>query len=240
MVMAANESIVKKKGYRRPRTKVGQKVILPYNADQIYTVEDLGEIDPKPVYSFFKRLLDVVFSALLLILLSVPMLIMGLAVWTTSKGKALYRQDRLGLNGKPFKIIKFRSMVEDAEKDGAQWAQGDGDSRITRVGLFLRKTRFDELPQLWCIFKGTMSFVGPRPEREVFYEEFEKYIHGFSQRLKVKPGLTGLAQINGGYDLRPEEKILYDVEYIKTRNLWLDIKLMFQTVAVVFNHEGAR
>lgn len=239
--MVANEAVAKKKRvYSRPRTKIGQKVILPYEIDREYTVEDLGELEKKPMYDFFKRLFDIVFSATMLIVLAIPMLIMAFAVWSTSKGKALYKQDRLGLNGKPFRILKFRSMVEDAEKDGAQWAGGDGDKRITKVGLFLRKTRFDELPQLFCILKGTMSFVGPRPEREVFYHEFEKYIHGFSQRMKVKPGLTGLAQVNGGYDLRPEEKIVYDVEYIKKRSFWLDLKLMFQTVAIVFNHQGAK
>lgn len=238
--MVAYEQTPQKRAYRRPRTALGQKVILPYTADREYTVEDLGELEPKPVYEFFKRIFDIVLSALLLVLLAIPMILMGLAVWCTSKGKALYRQDRLGLGGKPFSIIKFRSMVDDAEKNGAQWADGDGDNRITKVGMFLRKTRFDELPQLWCILKGTMSFVGPRPEREVFYDEFEKYIHGFRQRLKVKPGLTGLAQVNGGYDLRPEEKIVYDIEYIKKRSFALDVKLIFQTVAIVFSHEGAR
>ncbi len=238
--MTAYERILNNKAYRRPRTAIGKKVILPYAADREYTVEDLGQLESKPLYAFCKRLFDIVLSATLLILLAIPMFIMGLAVWCTSKGTALYRQDRLGLNGKPFSIIKFRSMVEDAEKDGAQWANGDGDKRITKVGMFLRKTRFDELPQLWCILKGTMSFVGPRPEREVFYDEFEKYIHGFRQRLKVKPGLTGLAQVSGGYDLRPEEKIVYDIRYIKERSFLLDLKLIFQTIAIVFNHQGAR
>lgn len=238
--MAINEKTISYKRRKRPRTDPHKRVILPYEPDREYTVEPLGEIDQKPVYSFFKRVLDVVLAAILLIVLAIPMLCMAAAVWATSKGKALYRQDRLGLNGKPFQIIKFRTMFEDAEKDGAQWAHGDGDDRITKVGLFLRKHRFDELPQLWCILRGTMSFVGPRPEREVFYDEFERYIHGFRERLKVKPGLTGLAQVNGGYDLRPEEKIVYDVEYIKNRSLWLDIRLMFQTVSVIFTHHGAR
>lgn len=239
--MAANEMAPqRKKAYRRPRTGLKQKVILPYEADKEYTVEDLGDVDPKPVYNFFKRIFDIVFAVILLILLAIPMLIIGVAVWATSKGTVLYKQDRLGLEGKPFRILKFRTMVHDAEKDGAQWAQGEDDDRITKVGMFLRKSRFDELPQLLCILKGTMSFVGPRPEREVFYKEFEKYIHGFHQRMKVKPGLTGLAQVNGGYDLRPEEKIVYDVEYIKNRSFLLDLKLIFQTVAIVFSHEGAK
>lgn len=239
--MIVNEVAVKRKQvYKRPRTQIGQKVILPYEADREYFVPSLGELPERPLYSLGKRLFDIGLSLVLLILLAIPMMIMGLAVWGTSKGKALYKQERLGLNGKPFYILKFRSMVDDAEKNGAQWSQGDKDNRITKVGMFLRKTRFDELPQLFCILQGTMSFVGPRPERAVFYEEFEKYIHGFSERLKVKPGLTGFAQVNGGYDLRPEQKIVYDIDYIKNRSFWGDIKLMFQTVAIVFNHNGAK
>lgn len=131
-------------------------------------------------------------------------------------------------------------MVADAEKNGAQWSEGIEDERITSVGQVLRKFRLDELPQLFCIFIGTMTIVGPRPERECFYNEFEKYIHGFSQRLKVKPGLTGHAQINGGYNLAPHEKIIFDIEYIKKRSLWFDIKIIFKTIAVVFTHEGAK
>ena len=96
------------------------------------------------------------------------------------------------------------------------------------------------MPQFWCILKGDMSLVGPRPEREVYYDEFEQYIHGFRERLKVKPGLTGLAQIRGGYFLKPEKKILYDIEYIKNRSIWLDIKILFGTVRVVLTREDAK
>ncbi|MBQ3259379.1 MAG: sugar transferase [Clostridia bacterium] len=239
--MIINEVAVKRKQvHKRPRTQIGQKVILPYTADREYFVPSLGDLPERPWYSLGKRVVDIALSLVLIMVLAIPMLVMGLVVWCTSKGAAFYKQERLGLNGEPFHILKFRSMVEDAEKNGAQWANGDGDDRITKVGLFLRKTRFDELPQLFCILKGTMSFVGPRPERAVFYEEFEKYIHGFSERLKVKPGLTGLAQVNGGYDLRPEQKIVYDIDYIKNRSFWGDIKLILQTVAIVFTHNGAR
>lgn len=216
------------------------KVILPYEIRGEYYVEPLGDIPRKTVYSFLKRLFDILFSALLLVLLLLPMLLLAVAVKCSSPGSVLFFQDRLGKNGKPFRIIKFRTMYHDAEKDGAQWSCGDDDPRITRIGSFLRKTRLDELPQLWCIFTGTMSFVGPRPEREIFYNEFELYIHGFRQRLKVKPGLTGLAQVNGGYDLRPEEKILYDIEYIKKRSIRLDIQILLRTIAVVFTHDGAK
>jgi lipopolysaccharide/colanic/teichoic acid biosynthesis glycosyltransferase len=137
-------------------------------------------------------------------------------------------------------LVKFRSMVADAEKDGAKWSDGDNDNRITKVGKFLRKTRVDELPQLWACFTGELSIIGPRPERPEFYEAFEEHVHGFSQRLKVKPGVTGLAQVSGGYDLRPEEKVLFDIEYIKKRSLGLELKILFKTVGVVFSHKGAK
>ena len=127
----------------------------------------------------------------------------------------------------------------DAEADGPQWAKKD-DCRCTRLGTFLRHTRLDELPQLWNILKGDMSLVGPRPERACFYEEFETYIHGFHYRLLVKPGLTGLAQVNGGYDLKPEEKIVYDIQYIENQSILTDMNCLLKTVSLVFTHEGAR
>lgn len=109
-----------------------------------------------------------------------------------------------------------------------------------RLGRFLRKTRLDELPQLWNVLKGELSIVGPRPERECFYKEFETYIHEFSNRLKVKPGLTGLAQVNGGYDLKPEEKIVFDMEYIRERSVWIDLGIILKTVGVMVFGRGAK
>ena len=217
-----------------------EQVILPFEKTGEFFVEPLGEVVPKPLYAFWKRAFDIVASFCALVVFALPMLVVAVIIRCTSPGPALYRQERLGLNGKKFDIIKFRSMILDAEADGAQWSAGDQDPRITPFGSFLRKTRIDELPQLLCILQGTMSIVGPRPERECFYEEFETYIHGFHERLKVKPGLTGLAQVEGGYNLRPEEKVLHDVEYIKTRSFWLDLAIIFRTVKVVFTHEGAK
>lgn len=234
------EPVAVKDSFCGQRDEFDVSVILPYEKSGEYFVESLGEVPAKPVYSFLKRLIDIAASACAMLILAAPMLVIAIVVRCTSPGPAIYRQERVGKDGKRFYILKFRSMREDAEADGAQWSQGDDDPRITRVGAFLRKTRLDELPQLWCIFIGQMSIVGPRPEREVFYREFETYIHGFRERLKVEPGLTGLAQVNGGYDLRPEEKILYDVEYIKNRSLALDLKIMFQTVGVVFTRDGAK
>lgn len=214
------------------------KVVLPFEKTGEYYIESLGEIPKKPVYSFFKRTMDIILSGIAMIVLAVPMLIIAVLVKIKSPGPVFYSQDRLGYNGKNINIIKFRTMNVDAEKNGAQWSQGDEDPRIYPFGRILRKFRLDELPQLWCIFKGDLSIVGPRPEREIFYNEFETYVHGFRERLKVKPGLTGLAQVSGGYDLKPEEKILYDVEYIKKRSLWQDMKIMLKTIGIILNGGG--
>ena len=215
-------------------------VIMPFEANEEFFVEQLGEIEEKPLYDFTKRLFDIVVSAVALIVLLIPMAIIGVIIKCNSSGKILYSQERLGYKGKKIQVIKFRTMYSNAEEKGAQWSDGDNDERIFPFGKILRKFRLDELPQLWCILKGDMSIVGPRPERECFHDAFETYIHGFSERLKVKPGLTGHAQINGGYDLKPEEKVVYDVEYIKNRSLWFDLKIIFGTVKVVFTHEGAK
>ena len=205
---------------------------------EFYKVREV-DFKEKKVYEFVKRLFDIVASFCALVIALIPMGFISLAVIMDSKGGALYKQERLGKNGKPFILYKYRSMRENAEKDGAQWADED-DDRCTKVGAFLRKTRMDELPQLVNILKGDMSIVGPRPERKIFYDEFATYIDGFDKRLLVKPGLTGLAQVNGGYDLKPYEKIVPDVQYIENRSFWLDIKIIFKTVAIVFNHDGAR
>ena len=209
-----------------------KKVILPYTPTREYEVESVGELPRKPVYELAKRCFDVILSAVLLLFFAFPMLLIGLAVKLTSPGPALYTQERLGKDGKQIKICKFRTMVFDSEIDTIRWSYDD-DPRVTPLGRFLRKYHIDELPQLWDIFRGVLSFVGPRPERKVFYDAFETYIHGFHQRLMVKPGLTGLAQITGGSLMPPEEKILCDIEYIRNRSLMMDLKLIVKTVLVV-------
>lgn len=190
-------------------------------------------------YLFVKRAMDVVCSLLAAIVLVLPMLLVAAIIKIDSPGPAIFKQERLGMNGQPFVMYKFRSMIVNAESRGPVWSDRD-DFRCTRVGRVIRKFRVDELPQLINIIKGDMSIVGPRPERAHFYREFELYIPGFKNRLAVKPGLTGLAQVNGGYDLLPEEKIVYDMEYIAKRSLLLDIKCILKTVCVLFSHEGAR
>lgn len=176
--------------------------------------------------------LFVTLSLAALAILAVPMAIIALAVKLDSPGPVFYRQERLGKNGKPFELVKFRSMRTDAEKAGAQWAK-EHDPRVTRMGHIMRACRLDELPQFWGVVKGDLSLVGPRPERAVFYDAFEKYIPGFKQRLMVTPGITGLAQVNGGYDLKPVEKIQYDVEYIKHQSFGMDMAILMKTVITV-------
>lgn len=209
-----------------------KKVILPYTPTKEYKIEPLEDLPRKPIYELVKRCFDVVLSAFLLLLFAIPMFVIGLAVKLTSPGPAFYTQERLGKDGKQIKICKFRTMVSDSEVDTIRWSY-DEDPRVTPLGRILRKYHIDELPQLWDIFRGVLSFVGPRPEREVFYDAFETYIHGFRERLKVKPGLTGLAQVTGGSFMPPEEKIVCDIEYIRKRSIWLDVKLIIKTVIVV-------
>lgn len=215
--------------------KMGTEVIYK----EYYVAPRVTKIAGGKGYLFLKRAFDICASLFAIIILALPMLLLSIAIKIDSKGTVLYKQERLGKDGKPFNVLKFRSMRMDAESSGAQWA-ANNDPRVTKMGNFLRKCRLDELPQLFCILGGSMTIVGPRPERPVFYDEFDKYIDGFRQRLLVKPGLTGLAQVSGGYDLQPEQKIVYDVEYIENRSVKLDLKVIFATVAVIFSHNGAR
>ncbi|AQQ54226.1 sugar transferase [Planococcus lenghuensis] len=178
-----------------------------------------------------------IFIGLPLILLII--LIAGIAIKLESKGSVFYSQQRLGMQGQVFTIYKLRSMVSDAEKEGAKWAEKD-DCRVTEVGKFIRKTRIDELPQLLNILKGDMSLIGPRPERPELTEEFRRELPDFVERLRVRPGITGLAQINGGYDLSPEQKLMYDLFYIRNQNLFFDLKILYKTWKIIFTGSGAR
>lgn len=216
------------------------------NIEETYDFKILKGTDPEIVkvsgskaYLFFKRAFDIVAAIVVGLVLLLFMPIIAAAIKLDSKGPVLFKQERLGKDGKPFMMYKFRSMHTDAEENGPQWAKVD-DRRVTRVGKFLRKTRIDELPQMWNIIAGDMSFVGPRPEREFFYAKFERNIPNFRDRLAVKPGLTGLAQVNGGYELDPQSKLDYDIEYMGSRSILLDIKCILKTVKLVFTHDGAR
>lgn len=190
-------------------------------------------------YDIFKRILDILFSFILIIVLLPLMVIICILVRVESKGNVLYYQKRVGKDGKEFTLYKIRSMVDKAEKDGEKMTIRN-DERITKIGRVIRKTRLDELPQLFNILKGDMTFVGPRPEREIFIKEIEKTIPNFRKRLEVKQGLTGLAQVSGGYDLDFEDKLKYDLYYIKNRNIILDSKIIFETIKVIITGVGAR
>lgn len=190
-------------------------------------------------YENIKSSIEFIFSLLLLII-AVPFCILAcIAIYVELRVNPIYTQKRVGLNGRVFKIYKLRSMYIDAEKDGPKWAS-ENDERITKVGRIIRKTRIDELPQLVNILKRDMSFIGPRPERPEFIKEFIKYIPDFNDRLLVKPGITGWAQVNGGYSLTPKEKLEFDKYYIKNRGFKLDLLILIKTIIVIFTRHGAR
>ncbi len=184
---------------------------------------------------FFIATLDISISLILLILTAVPMLIISILIKLTSRGTVIYKQKRVGKNGKTFTLYKFRTMVKEAEKKVGPVLAKQDDSRVTKTGKVLRTTRFDELPQLFNVLCGQMSLVGPRPERPHFVK-LHKALQGL--RLAVKPGLTGLAQIRNIYDLHPKHKIKYDYLYIQRRSLGLNLKIMLQTIPVVFFKKG--
>lgn len=197
-------------------------------------------LDKKKKYLFFKQVADISVSILLSPVLIIIVFIAGIVIKMDSKGPIIYSQQRVGKNGNVFTIYKLRSMRTDAEKHtGAVWAEKD-DPRITRVGKVLRKFRIDELPQFLNIITGDMSLIGPRPEREDLTDLFENEIPGFKDRLLVKPGITGLAQVNGGYNISPKEKLIYDREYIINIGIKEDIKILFKTVGVIFTGHGSR
>lgn len=200
--------------------------------------KDLG-INETFYYRIIKRILDIIFSLILLIATSPILIVSLIIVFLQDFKNPIFSQKRVGVRNEEFTIYKIRSMVHNAEKDGAKWAEKN-DMRVTLFGKFIRKTRIDELPQLWNVIKGDMSIIGPRPELEVFYIEFEETIPNFRDRLAVKPGLTGWAQVNGGYDITPEQKLKYDLEYIDNLSFKLETKIFFKTIKVIFTGDGAR
>ncbi len=185
---------------------------------------------------FFKRLMDIAISIAGIVLLSPIMLVIIVAIKAYDGGPVFYKQERLTKDARPFQILKFRSMVVDSEADGARLARA-GDDRITLPGRILRRTHFDELPQLFNVLKGEMSIVGPRPERREIFEKYEESIPEFKFRLKMKAGLTGYAQVYGQYNTAPYDKLKLDLTYIANYSLWLDVKLCFLTVKILFQKE---
>ncbi len=191
-------------------------------------------MDDMSCISLFKRVFDVCLSGFGLVV-SLPLwLIIAASIKLEDGGPVFYSQERVGKGGKVFKVYKFRSMIPDAEKHtGAVWAS-EHDPRVTRVGRILRATAMDELPQLWSIFKGDMSFVGPRPERPELVEEFTREIPRFMERFRVQPGLTGVAQVYGKYDTLPRHKLKYDLFYIRHASFALDIQLILFSFLITF------
>jgi sugar transferase (PEP-CTERM system associated) len=190
-----------------------------------------------------KRAFDIVVSLVLLVLALPVLAVTAAAILLESGTPVLYRQERVGRGGISFTLLKFRSMRIDAEGDGAaRWADRD-DDRVTRVGRFIRRTRIDELPQLWNVLGGEMSFVGPRPERPCFVTELTRAIPFYAVRQSVKPGITGWAQVRYTYAASVEDaerKLRYDLYYVKNHSLFLDLVILVQTVRVVLLGRGAR
>ncbi len=203
------------------------------------------DLDRQPlprVSPIIGRIFDILVSVALLVTTVPLMIVVAILVRLDSSGTVLYRQERLGLNGRPFTLMKFRSMRSNAEAGGPAWAQRR-DPRVTRIGSFMRKTRIDELPQLVNILRGEMSFIGPRPERQHFVEQLTLAIPFYDERARVKPGLTGWAQVNYPYGASVEDaraKLSYDLYYIKHRSLLFDILILLSTVRVILFQEGAR
>ena len=188
-----------------------------------------------------KRLLDILISFILLVISLPVVIISAIAIKLDSKGPVFFKQERSGMNGKSFKMVKFRSMFQDAEKHtGPVWSQKD-DPRITRSGKILRKLRIDEIPQMYNVLKGEMSLVGPRPERPFFVEKLSEQIPYYKRRLKVRPGITGWAQVKHKYDESIEDvkiKLRYDLFYIENMSIRMDMKILFRTIFVVIFGKG--
>jgi lipopolysaccharide/colanic/teichoic acid biosynthesis glycosyltransferase len=211
---------------------------LDKHEDKPYLV--VGPLGLSISQSIIKRSVDLVLA----VIGSLPLIIVTpiIAIYNLfgSPGPLLYAQERIGLNGKPFMLLKFRTMIPNAEQAVGPVLALDDDPRITKIGKFLRATRLDELPQIINIIKGEMSIVGPRPERDHFIGKFKENIPGYELRLMVKPGLTGLAQVKSKYNTAPQDKLIFDMQYICHYSLWLDLKIIVQTVCVLLTPDAAR
>lgn len=225
--------------------------ILPRVYDMLTGAARIVEIDGQPLVRItehkmsdaelcIKRAMDVVLSSCVMVLLSPLYILLYILVYATSKGKAIYRQERIGLHGVPFYILKFRTMHEDAERKKPMLSK-DNDPRITRVGAFLRKYRLDELPQMWNVLRGDMSLVGPRPERAYFIRQIEQKAPYYCLLYKIRPGLTSWGPIKVGYTDTVDkmvERLNYDITYMENMSLRLDLKIMFFTIGVIIDGKG--
>jgi exopolysaccharide biosynthesis polyprenyl glycosylphosphotransferase len=185
-----------------------------------------------------KRLLDLAAGSALLLLASPVLAVCALAVRASSPGEILYRQTRVGRGRRPFTLYKLRTMRQDAEAESGEVLAQPGDPRLTPTGAFLRRFRLDEIPQLFNVLQGTMSLVGPRPERPGFVRRYLKEVPGYAERFSLAPGLTGLAQVNGDYYSSPQNKLRYDLAYLANWTLWLDLSILLRTVKIVLTSRG--
>jgi exopolysaccharide biosynthesis polyprenyl glycosylphosphotransferase len=214
--------------------------MIPLGAiNQVWFLENLSE-GGKRGYEISKRFIDITLSLIIGIVSLIFYPVIMMSILLSSKGPIFYTQNRVGRHDKNFRIIKFRTMIVDAEKNGAVWAK-ENDMRVTRLGNFMRKTRIDELPQVWNILKGEMSFVGPRAERPEFHSQLQESVPFFQERYLIKPGLTGWAQINYRYGGSVDDtavKLKYDLYYIKNRSLILDLGIILKTIRIALQQAG--
>ena len=193
-----------------------------------------------PFYDPVKQVFDILFAVISLLVLSPLLILLSLTIRISGKGPVIYSQDRIGKNGKPFSIYKFRSMVYDAEK-GIPRLAGDNGEKVTRIGSVMRKYRIDEIPNLINVLKGEMSVVGPRPERRFFIDQIVKIAPEYTELQTVKPGVTSWGQVKYGYASSVDEMIKrldYDLFYMKHRSLWFDLKIIIYTIGTVFKGKG--
>ncbi len=221
--------------------KLTGKVAVEHIGSQWYSTLPLSKNPFDTFYRIGKRLLDLICGIIIGIIFAIVFPFVAIWIKLDSPGPIFYKQERTGQHGSKFTVLKFRSMVQNAEQNGkAQWAV-KGDARITNVGKFIRKTRLDELPQVLNVLRGEMSMVGPRPERYQFIQELQKEIPFYRTRLAAKPGLTGWAQINYGYGSTVQDaliKLQYDLYYLKHWSPWLDLKILLRTFSVVLKMQG--
>lgn len=218
---------------------LSKKISLPLTDSWTFLNDALPQTFARRAYRSIKFILEPVLAGILAILFFPLLAAIAFAIRMAGDGNILYRQERLGFRGKTFTLIKFRTMREDAEKDGPRWAQ-ENDNRVTPLGSFLRRTRMDELPQLWNVLRGDMSFVGPRPERPEIYQQLQEQVPLFFHRTIVRPGITGWAQVKAGYAASVEEshlKLEYDLYYIQNISLSLDLNVVARTLLVAIAGE---
>jgi len=239
-LIALLENGVPIREYTQVYEEITRRVPVQHVDKDFYRYFPFSRSNQNKLYLFFHRILDIIFSVLGIIfgLLISPIIFIGNIVG--NRGPIFYTQERVGRNGRPFKIYKLRSMVVDAEKDGAAFAVKK-DSRVTKFGRFLRRSRFDEIPQFINVIKGEMSVIGPRPERPVFVKQLSEKIPFYEIRHIVKPGVTGWAQVNAKYGVTAEdalEKLQYDLYYIKKRSIFLDISIVIKTLSTIIFFRG--